>query len=130
MKGVVSQAPAAPLTPREARLLDYFHRVQDDFFPIGKWPAYLLRMMLLEHKNNRERFTLFFFLTGNGLAPTIATGWILTLDIEWPDKRIQGNYDPSAIKQMQQLIEQERSGTLFKGDKKIMDMTLGYVVNK
>lgn len=129
MKGVVHPAPASPLTPRETRLLEYFH-LQDSFFPIGKWPSYLIRMMLLEHKNNRERFTLFFFLTGNGLEPTTAAGWILTTDVAWPDKRIQGRYDPSALKQMSQLIEQERSGTLFKGDKKIMDMTLGYVVNK
>lgn len=130
MKRVVPPAADAPLTPRETRLLEYFHSTQDDFFPIGRWPSYLVRMMLLEHKNNRERFTLFFFLTGNGLAPTVAAGWILTTDVVWPDKRIQGRYDPSALKQMSQLIEQERAGTLFKGDKKIMDMTLGYVISK
>lgn len=117
-----------PLTPREARLLDYFH-TQDDFARIGTWPRYLIDMMLLEHKNNRERFTLFFFLTGNGLEPSTAAGWILTTDVAG-SKRIQGHYDLSATKQMSQLIEQERSGTLFKGNKKMMDMTLGYVVLK
>lgn len=122
----------APLSPREARLWNYLAR-GDEFFSIREWPAFLQEMALLEHKNNRERFTLFFFLTGNGLNPTQAADWIQLADVRMKPNGtpgfISGVYDPQALRQLAQLIDQCRSGTLFKGDKKIMDMAKGHVVS-
>lgn len=119
------------LSPREARLWNYFAK-GDEFYSIREWPKYLAEMMLLEHKNNRERFTLFFFLTGNGLNPTTAADWIQLADVQLMMRGlipVSSVYDPAAIRQFAQLIEQSRTGTLFKGDKKIMDMAKGHVVN-
>jgi len=114
-------------SPREARLWNYFAK-GDEFFTIREWPAYLQEMMLLDHKNNRERFSLFFFLTGNGLNPTLAADWIQSRDVRGGQHLVTGVYDPQAIRHFAQLIEQSRTGTLFKGDKKMMDMTMGHVV--
>jgi len=119
-----------PLTPREVRLIEYFHG-QDFFFRLGSWPPYLQDMILLPHKDNRQRFTLFFFLTGNGLDPDTAATWVKGLDVsKFNHGLIPGVYDDSAKRHFAQMIEQERAGTLFKGTKKMMDMTLGYVVLK
>lgn len=116
------------VSARTARLWNYLNR-GEDFFPIRLWPTYLAEMMMLEHKKNRDRFTLFFFLTGNGFEPTMARDWVLASDFK-DGRVILGTYDPSAYKHMSQLIEQARSGTLFNGDKKIMDMNLGRVIPK
>lgn len=118
------------LSPREARLWNYLAK-GDEFFSIREWPTYLQELMLLEHKNNRERFTLFFFLTGNGLNPTTASDWIQSSDARAQRGHltlVAGVYDPSALRQLAQLIEQARNGSLFTGQKKIMDMAKGHVV--
>lgn len=122
---------ARQLSPREARLWNYL-AIGDEFASIRTWPQFLQEMMLLDHKNNRERFTLFFFLTGNGLNPTQAADWIQLADVRTNARGgrqfVSGVYDPNAIRHFAQLIEQCRAGTLFKGDKKIMDLSLGRVV--
>lgn len=121
----------APLTPREVRIIEYLHTVQDMFFRYGDWPEYLQRMMLKPHKNNRERFTMFFFLTGNGLDPEAAGLWTLLLDVR-PGlagilRPIPGAYDEAAHKQIEQMKQQLANGTLFKGTKDMMDLAAGYV---
>lgn len=123
MEGVPSRGP---LTPREARIISYLHS-QDIFFKYGSWPEYLRDLALLPHKNNRQRFTLFFFLVGNGLEPELAVLWTLLVDVR-SGKLIQGVYDDSAKKQMVQLKTQVYTDTLFTGSKAMMDMTLGRVV--
>ncbi len=118
---------AKPIDARQARLINYLH-TQDFFFKLGEWPGYLRDMILQHHKSNRERFTLFFFLTGNGLDPSTAVSWTLIAD--YRGKEILGSYDIPARSQMMQLQKQLKDGNLFKGEKKMMDMNLGYVVNK
>jgi hypothetical protein len=102
----------------------------DWFYPIRKWPSWLQSLMLKEHRNNRERFTLFFFLTGNGLSPDIAGEWTLLKDVGKDMVLKIGDYDNKARAQVIQMKEQLRKGTFFKGDKKMMDMHIGRVVNK
>jgi len=115
-------------------VIEYLHSVQGDFFPLGKWPQYLVDMVLKPHKDNRERFTLFYFLVGNGLNPEDAHLWTLLLDVR-PGLRgtpviITGQYDNKASEQMEQLKRQLAENQLFTGNKKMMDMTLGRVVQK
>lgn len=124
-------AQRAPLTPRETRLIEYLHSTQDVFFRYGDWPGYLQEMILLPHKKDRERFTLFFFLVGNGLDPFIASQWALILDVRpWQGRPrvILGTYDDAAQRHMAQLRKQLREENLFKGEKSMIDMTLGRVV--
>ena len=122
------------LTPRETRIIEYLHAAQEDFFPLGKWPAYLIDLILKPHKDNRERYTLFYFLTGNGLNPETARLWTLLLDVrkdgQGIDVLVPGGYDVKAHEQMEQMTQQLANGSLFTGNKKMMDMTLGRVVQK
>lgn len=120
-----------PLTPREVRIIEYLHNVQDMFFRYGDWPEYLQRMILLPHKDNRQRFTLFFFLVGNGLEPEIAGVWTLLIDVRAGLtgilRPIVGGYDDAAHKQIEQMKQQVANGTLFKGTKDMMDLVAGHV---
>jgi len=104
---------------------------QDLFYKMSEWPRYLVDIALLPHKNNRERFTLFFFLAANGLDPETAALWTLLIDVR-PDaqgrpKLIESQgYDAAALRQMEQLKQQHELGTLYKG-KLMMDMSAGRV---
>lgn len=116
-----------PLTPRETRLIEYLH-TQDVFFRYGDWPKYIQDMVLKPHKNNRERYTLFFFFVGNGLDPYQAARWTLLIDVR-QGTLVLGQYDESARQQMEQMRREVREEKFFKGTKQMMDMTLGRVVN-
>lgn len=120
------------LTPRETRLIEYLH-TQDVFFRFGDWPRYIRDIMLKPHKNNRERYTLFFFFVANGLEPATAAEWTLLIDYRRPagggaPREIRGGYDLSAQQHMIQMIRQVEQETFFRGNKAMMDMTLGRVV--
>jgi len=124
-------ARRGPLTPRETRLIEYLHSTQDVFFRYGDWPRYLQEMILTPHKNNRQRYTLFFFLVGNGLDPILASRWTFIIDVRTAAGRphmILGQYDDEAQRQMEQMRREVRNETFFKGAKAMMDMTLGRVV--
>lgn len=116
----------APVDARRARLINHLNSGAW-FFPWRTWPSYLREMILLDHKRNRDRFTLFFFLTGNGLSPQIAASWALLWDVRH-GKEILGNYDPSARAQIDQMMAQLEKGTFFKGDKKMMCMAENRVI--
>jgi len=124
-------AQRGALTPREVRIIEYLHSVQDVFFRYGSWPQYLRDLLLKPHRTNRERFTVFFFLTGNGLDPETAGRWTLLIDARPKIYGVLtprvGQYDESAHKQIEQLKQQIATGTLFKGDKPIMDLVAGRV---
>lgn len=125
-------AVRGPLTPRETRLIQYLHSTQDVFFPYGTWPGYLRDMILLPHKDNRQRFTLFFFLVANGLNPHVACLWALLIDVRpvaGEPRLILGQYDEEAQRQMRQMKRDVRNEKFFKGTKPMMDMTLGRVIN-
>lgn len=89
-------------------------------------------MILLPHKNNRQRYTLFFFLVGNGMEPVLASQWALLIDVRPVAGRpvmVLGQYDDEAQRQMAQMRREVREEKFFKGAKAMMDMTLGRVVN-
>jgi len=81
---------------------------------------------------NRDRFTLFFFLAANGLDGETAGLWTLLIDVR-PDESgalrpIVGQYDQTAHRHIKQMQRQLEEGTLFRGDKPMMDLAKGYVV--
>lgn len=85
-------------------------------------------LFLKDHLTNRERFNFFFFLTGNGMMPELASTLTASADAINGDLRL-GIYDTTAVTQMfKQLPKQVREGSLFRGTKPMMDMILGYVV--
>lgn len=123
-----------PLTPREVRILDYLHSVQDVFPRVTEWPEWAIRSIVKPHRNNRERYNLFFFLTGNGLNPEIAADWTLLIDCRpdrfgYPRPVKSLGYDASAQQQMEQMKQQIAQGTFFQGRKRMLDLVLGYVVD-
>lgn len=86
--------------------------------------------MLKSHKTYRERFTLMYFLTGNGLQPQVATDWILAGTAtpfgrnQWTLMR-EATYDAKAVQHMKDMQKQIEKGTFFSGNKKMMDMIEG-----
>jgi len=81
-----------------------FWDAMDVFVPIREWPRHFRQMMYGRHLNNEERFTLFLFLTGNGLEPSIAAGFVLIP---------AGDYDMEAMRQMVWLMHAAYNGELF-----------------
>jgi len=80
------------------------------FYPLREWPDYLQGIGTSLHRDNRERFTFFFFLTANGLAPDVAAEWVLMDDV------INGNpvtwgYDEAAHKQVKQMVRDASAKT-------------------
>ena len=116
-----------PKSLREARLWNFFQK-QDDFWRIEEWPEYIKIIALKYQRNNRERYTFWFFLVGNGLDPNIASEWVLSIDFR-QGNLVRGIYDESALRQvLVQLPKQNEEGSLWKGKKPMMDMMKGYVV--
>lgn len=125
-----SNMQRGPLTPRETRLIEYFHR-QDVFWKYGEWPRWLQDMALLPHKANPQRYRLFLFFVGNGLDPETAAQWTLVIDarpFNGATRLIQGAYDESAQDHIRQMQREVREETFFKKNFPIMDMTLGRVI--
>jgi hypothetical protein len=114
---------------RQARVWNHLN-AGDWFYRIRQWPGWLQELMLKEHRDGRERFTLFFFLTGNGCPPDIAGQWTLLNDFRGGKEVYAQGYDQSARAQVIQMKRDLQNGKLFKGDKKIMDMHLGRVIKK
>jgi len=117
-----------PRTPREARVWNYLNG-DTPFWEIRVWPQYLQALALKEHKVNRERFTLYFFLTANGLDPKLARDWVLMTDyVRRTDtanremKIISQGYDRAAGLHIEQLYIQAGTGTLFQGRKRMYNM--------
>jgi hypothetical protein len=113
--------------------LEAFFNRQDLFWPLYKWPSWARDAILKEHKNNRDRYALFVFLTLNGLPPDIAGHWVLSHHrrgrVGQRGNLVQGIYDDNArrqvFKQMPQQLEDER---LCPPKMKIFDMHLRKVV--
>lgn len=123
-----------PSDRREARLWNYFNKQDDLFWPIRQWPTWMQRMALKEYKGNRDRFGMFFFFVSNGLNANTAKHWIMAKDVSsggW-DKGflLFGDYDTHAYRQFRQLERQLNTGTLFKGNKLLFDMTKRRIIRK
>jgi len=78
----------------------------DVFYPVREWPRVYRQMIYGRHLNNQERFTLFLFFVGNGVAPGLAAGLVL-----FPNAQ----YDGDAFRQMAFLVNAANRGTLFSG---------------
>jgi len=101
----------------------------DEFYKYQSWPEWVKKDLLLKHKNNRQRYNLMFFLTGNGLNPIVARDWILTNTIGHNGKMIGEQYllYGASKKHLDQMLTQIERGTFFHGKKQIMDMSEGKV---
>jgi len=122
-----------PKNEREARVWHFVNNVQDWFWsflgtgdrPV-RWPEYLVEMFLKEHKDHRERYRLFLFLTFNGMKPEEATSWVTMADYR-DGQMVMGDYDKAAWSQFFDMMKKAREKTLFTGQRAaIMDMLAGY----
>ena len=121
---------------RGERVIQYFLDIVDEwFFPYHEWPEWVREQIILEHKNNDQRYQLFVFFVANGLSPTKAAQWIRVADAIRPHivngrilrkgRLIFGDYDKAAMRQLEvQMPRQYREGTLIKQGKRIFDMIL------
>jgi len=110
-------------------VIGYTDDFADDFYKYQTWPGWVKKDLLLRHKNNRQRYNLMFFLTGNGLNPIVARDWILTQSIG-PNGQMIGETHPAygvSKKHLDQMLTQIERGTFFQGKKQIMDMSEGKV---
>lgn len=89
---------------------------QDIFFPTAEWPSQFRDLFRLQHRNNRERFTLFLFFTGNGMSPSHARQVM---------SRFDRNLDAAAQRQLEQL-ERNTSDPDFWQRYSTYDMTTGH----
>lgn len=116
---------------RGMRMIQYFIDMSDDFwYPFHTWPEWVREQIILEHKNNSQRYNLFVFFVLNGLGPNTAARWITVSRIEdETGKRgrvYHGNYDAQAMRQLyDQMPRQLEEGTLVKDGKRVFDMQLG-----
>lgn len=115
-------------SPREGRLVHYFERVQDDFWPYGDWPAWVRGGMLIAHKKRALRFNLMFFFTGNGLPGELADFWVRCADF-LSGQLVVSYYDKEAMRDQADIIKRSANGTLFTGNKQVFCMTTGRVIS-
>lgn len=86
----------------------------DMFFPMSKWPVLARERMLKRHKVNNERYYLMRFFTYNGLAPEVASNWILR----------EGDYDEEAIRDQKAMTIKAKHVDFFRKGR-IFNMRLG-----
>jgi len=118
-----------PKDAREVRVWNYLNGVQDDFWPIFLWPAWAQTSALSEHRSNLQRFQYFYFLVGNGLAPDIATEWVVLKDVLAGKEMQYGLYDRAAVDQLNWLKVKAKKKELFNGRYRVFDMILGHPVH-
>jgi len=115
--------------------LKYFFNNNDQFYPWSQWPEWARNDILLRHKERKQRFQLMFFLTSNGLHPSVAKTWVAAAShhggqFQRPsgDKR----YDASALRDFDDLERKAVTGELFDKypGKEIMDMHEGKVTSR
>lgn len=113
------------MNTRQARLWNATY-TEDRFWPCIDWPKWAQTAFLTEHKSYRDRFNLMFFFLSNGLDPHISLEMVLSCDYingVW----IQGKYDAHTIKDTESLIAKHYNGTLYTGNKSMMNMISGKV---
>jgi len=117
----------APRAGRETRVWNYLNK-HLDWYRVSTWPRWIIGLALKEHKNNRDRYSLFFFWTVNGMDPEQAAMHLLMTDVQGGRYTQTYGYDASAQRQVMQLVLQCRDGTLFVPGKRYWDMSKGEVV--
>ena len=121
------QGAGYPTNAREGRLWNFFNS-GEDFFSIKDWPVYLREMALKEHKNHRERYRLYLFLTANGLHPDVACSWVSAKDAKH-SQLVEGDYDRPAYSQLADMSKKAFSGDLFLSCS-FFDMISGRVIER
>jgi len=113
------------LDQRQARLSNYYNTVQDLFWPLRDWPGYLQSIALSRHKNRRDRFRFFQFLTFNGMAPNWAATWTQLFDYRNDEAILDPLWNDKHTKHILEMASQLRHGTLFHtsaGPSQVFDM--------
>jgi hypothetical protein len=96
-----------PKTSREARVWNHVNQLCDPYMPhLSLWVEHYKRMVLSPHRNNRERFALFFYLTANAVPAWIATRVCLLHDMSHDQVEMRTNYDADAHRQMELLVQE------------------------
>jgi len=116
------------LKPAQARVWNFIAR-GDIFFSAREWPQWLQDLAVSEHKNNRDRYTFFYFLVANGMDPATAGEWTLMNDVV-RGAPLSTGYNDHAHRQVIQMKKQLHEGTLFTGTKKMIDLATGKVLTK
>lgn len=112
--------PKRRLSQREARVWNYLNK-GEYFYPIRLWPEHLQEMALAEHKELRERYRFFQFLTWNGLGIEKAQEWTFMNDVR-NGEPVEGDYDRAAWTQMKDMKQKARDGRLFRNCAPAWDM--------
>lgn len=82
-------------------------------------------------KKNRDRFSLMWFYTANGLDPYFAKLYVLANDFKNGKLFVEKDlYDKHALLHLRQMEKQARTGSWWKGEKLTYDMILQRVVKK
>lgn len=68
-----------PQNAQEARIWNYLN-VQDEFYPVRKWPGWARYIAMKTDKTNKDRFELYRWLVVNGCNPTTAGAWARITD--------------------------------------------------
>jgi hypothetical protein len=121
---------------RRARLRSAFNA--DDtanvFWRVELWPDWARENALSPHLRRGDRYSLFWWLTANGLEPTIAREWVLATDARFEPRTrrwrlLTGGYDNNALRQMAELVREAESGRLhLSRPRRYFDMTAGRVL--
>lgn len=119
---------------RQTRLIEFFNNVQDDFYKFSKWPKLYQKMILQPHKNNVDRFTLFVFLTSNGLPPDLAWFWVLCGDYYGGALHMHPSYGRKHNNHMAQMVRQYEAqakgeGRFWNPGKKMYNFIEGRVID-
>jgi len=117
----------APRAGRETRVWNYLNR-QLDWYRLSAWPVWIAKLALKEHKTNRDRYSLFFFWTVNGMNPDQAGALLLVTDVEQGRYTQTYGYDPAAMRQVAQMVRQCLDGTLFPNGKRYWNMAYQQVM--
>lgn len=113
------------LNPRQARIWNYLNS-QDVFYAIRRWPTWVAALAMAEHRDNRDRFSLYHWLAANGAPSWFAQRVVLLYDVR-KGQFLFGGYDAAAHRQVQQMQRQQQSGSLFDTNKTFFDMHCGSV---
>lgn len=99
---------------------------KDLFWPISVWPAWVRAITFKQHKRNRERYALFFFLVVNGLHPQSASQIVLMSDVQG-NIIMMNDLRPKVTRHLEQMERQVAERTFFSSGKRYYDLALGRV---
>lgn len=93
-------------------------RDADVFFTFNSWPLHYKQKFLNPHKQRADRFALWHFLFHNGMAPSVATYYVM-----W-----HNTYDDSAWRSIRDLESKANTDVNWFWRYKVYDMNEGRIV--